>query len=235
MGHRFFDLNIEAKNWKEIMKRAKDLELVGICLVINSKENLEEYHKKIEEIKKEAGLEIIKGILIDEDKDKIIKVAKKNRKDFELILVRGGSYEINRIACSSDYIDILSNPGKGRKDCGIDHICCKDAKEHNVTIELNFRELLKAQGMNKIRELNKMKEILRLCKRFNTNFIVNSGAKEICELRGGRELAALSYSLGASLEEALFANSEFPSKLIQKNREKILQPLRGVSLENYGR
>jgi len=235
MEHRFFDLNIEfSKNWKEIIKRAEKLELAGICLVVNSKENLEEYHEIIEEIKRNTKLEIIKGLLIDENKDKITKIAKKNRRDFELILVKGGSYEINRFACSSQYIDILSNPGSGRKDCGIDHICCKDAKEHEVLIELNFREILKVSGIDKIKELNKMKEILRLCKRFNTNFIVNSGAKDVYELRGGRELASLSYSLGASLEESLFANSELPLKLIQKNRNKIFQILKGVDLEYEG-
>ena len=233
MEHRFFDLNVKSRDFEEITKRAEKLGLAGICLVASSKENLEEYHKKIEEIKKIAKLEIIKGILIDEDKEKIVKIAKKNRRDFELILVKGGNYEINRIACSSRYVDILSTPGAGRKDCGIDHICCKDAKENEVLIELNFRELLKAKGMDRVRELHKMKEIVRLCKRFNTNFIVNSGAENIYELRGGRELAALSYSLGATLEEALLANSEVPLRLIQKNREKISQILRGVELE-YG-
>ena len=77
MEHRFFDLNVKSKDFEEITKRAEKLGLAGICLVASSKENLEEYHKKIEEVKKIAKLEIIKGILIDEDKEKIVKIAKK--------------------------------------------------------------------------------------------------------------------------------------------------------------
>jgi len=230
MDHKFYDLHVKFTNWKESIERAKKLELAGICFVINSKEDIEKFLEEIDNIKNKE-IVIIKGILIDEDKNNIIKVAKKYRRKFELILVNGGVYKINRIACASDYIDILSNPGRGRKDCGIDHICCKDAREHDVIIELNFRELLISQGMDRIRELNKMKEILRLCKCFNTNFIVTSGAKDIWELRGGRELCALSYSLGASLEEALNANSRFANKLIETNRRKIVQPLKGVNYE----
>jgi RNase P/RNase MRP subunit p30 len=236
MDYKFFDLNVVfSENWREIIKRSKILQLAGICLVVNSKGNLEKYHRKVEEIKKETSLEIIKGLMIDENKDNIIKIAKEYRRKFDLILVKGGDYEVNRITCGSTYVDILSTPGKGRRDCGIDHICCKDARENDLLIELNFKELLTAQGMDRIHELNKMKEIIRLCKIFGTNFIVNSGAKSKCELRGGRELASLSYSLGASLEEALFVNTELPYKLIQENKNRTSQPLKGVHLDEYER
>lgn len=236
MDHRFYDLNVGfSKNWEEIINRAKTLELAGICLVVSSKANLKDYLTKIEEVKRNSNLEIVTGILIEEGVDRITKLAKKHRKSFELVLVRGGEYEINRAACSSRYVDILSEPGKGRGDCGIDHICCKEAKENKIAIELNFRELLVAQGMEKIRELNKMKEIIRLCRKVGTHFIVNSGAQEKYELRGGRELSSLSYCLGASLEEAIEANSGYPEQLIKRNREKMSQPLEGVSLEDYER
>lgn len=239
MDHRFYDLHVRfSEGWKEIVERAEYIGLSGICLVVSSKEDLENYFGEIEKVKKNTSLDVVKGILIEESKDKVVKLAKKHRKDFELVLVKGGDYELNRAACSCEYVDILSVPGKGRRDPGIDHICLKDAKENGVLMELSFRELLKAQGMDKIREMKKMKELLRLCMKTGVYFIVNSGAQNKWELRQGRELSSLSYCLGANQEEALYSNSDYAEKLVQENREKMSQPLKGVEvgdLKDYER
>ncbi len=229
MDHRFYDLHVRfSENWEEIIKRAEYIGLSGVCLVVSSKEDLRNYFNVVKEIKKNTSLDVVEGILIEEENDNIVKFAKKYRKEFELVLVKGGDYEINRSACSCEYVDILSVPGQGRKDSGIDHICLRDAKEKGVLIELKFNELLRAQGMDKIREIKKMKEIIRLCTKMKAHFIVNSGAENKWELRQGRDLSSLSYCLGANQEEALY--SDYAEKLIQKNREKISQPLKGVEI-----
>lgn len=229
MERRFYDLNVPfGENIQEIIKRAEKLDFSGICIV-SDLENLENNLKEIKKLNEKTDLDLITGVLI---KENIEKTARNVRDKVEIVLVSGGDYEINRAACSSTYVDILCHPERGRYDCGVDHICCKEAREHNTFIELNFRELLTATGMEKIRELNKMKEIIRLCIRTKTNFIVNSGALDVFELRSGRELSALSFALGANLYDALLANSILPEKLITKNREKLNQPLKGVEL-NY--
>ena len=233
MEHKFYDLNASV-NIENLLERAELLGLTGICPVINSNENLEKYLTKIRELRKKTDLDLITGVLIQEDQNNILKKAKELRRKVEVILVSGGNYEVNRLACSSDYVDILCHPEKGRHDSGLDHICCREAKIHNTIIELNFRELLLSEGMERIKELNKMKEILRLCLRFKTRFIVNSGARELYELRSGKELSSLSFCLGAEMYDALSANSELPEKLIFKNREKMKQPLDSVYIE-YGK
>lgn len=229
MERRFYDLNIPfGDNIQEIIERVEKLDFSGICIV-SDLENLENNLREIKRLNERTEIDLITGVLI---KENIEKTAREVRSKVEIVFVSGGNYEINRTACSSNYVDVLCHPEKGRYDCGIDHICCRGAKEHNTFIELNFRELLTATGMEKIRELNKMKELLRLCIRTKTNFIVNSGAVEVFELRSGRELSALSFALGANLYDALLANSVLPEKLITKNREKLNQPLKGVEL-NY--
>ncbi len=231
MEHRFYDLNIQFYE-ENLLERVKKLGLIGICIVAKSTENINEYLEKIKRIKESTDLEIITGVLIEEKPGKVLGIAKSLRRKVELILVSGGNYETNRISCSSNYIDILCHPERERKDPGIDHICCREAREHNTLIELNFRELITSTGMDKIKELNRMKEIVRLCNKTKAKFIVNSGAKNIFELRGGRELSSLSFCSGATLQDALIANSELPEKLVSVNREKIKQPLEGVE---YGR
>ena len=233
MDHRFYDLHVKfSKEWKEIIKRAEYIGLSGVCFVASSKDSLKSYFSTMEEIKRNTKLNVVKGILIEEEYEKIVKVAKKYRREFELVLVKGGKYEINRIACSCEYVDILSAPSHGRKDPGIDHVCLRHAKENDVLMELNFMELVMAQGMDRIREIMKMKEVVRLCTKVGAGFIVNSGAWDKWGLRQGRELASLSYCLGANQEEALYSNSDYAEKLVEKNRKKMSQPLKGVEVEN---
>jgi len=230
MEHRFYDLNVAFYN-EHLLERAEYLGLSGICIVARSTDNIDEYLEKIKKIREGTKIDVVTGVLIEEKPNKILGLAKTLRRKVELILVSGGDYETNRMACSSDYVDILCHPEKGRKDPGVDHICCREAKEHNTIIELNFRELISAIGMERIRELNKMKEIVRLCNKTKAKFIVNSGAKNIFELRSGRELSSLSFCSGASMQDALIANSEIPEKLISINREKLKQPIKGVEYE----
>lgn len=231
MEHKFYDFNVGSMDEK-IIRRAELLDLSGLCLLTNSTENLSQYFDKINSLREKTNLDLITGLLIDESAGNAIKLAKTYRRNFELILVLGGSYETNRAACASEYVDILCCPQRGRMDSGIDHICCREARENNTVIELNFRDLLFSSGMERIREMNKMKEILRLCLKLNTNFIVNSGAKSVSELRGGRELSSLSFCLGASIQDSLLANTELAEKLVLENRKKLNQPLGSVYVDD---
>lgn len=229
----FYDLHIAFESDREsILKRAEELELAGICFVYNYKEEseLENYLQEINRLRGKTSIDIISGVMLSgEDME---KTAKKIRKKVEIIIAQGGSYNINRLACSSEYIDVLSLPEKGRRDCGLDHVCCREAKEHNTIVELNFNELLKSAGSKRVRELYLMKELIRLCLKTSSPFIVNSGAGNPWELRSGRELSALSCILGAGVYPSLVSNSEIPEKLIKANRQKLEMPLKGVEIQN---
>lgn len=234
---KFYDLNVVfGEENGPIIERAKKLGLSGICLVhtCSDGQRLEEYLTKLDQLRGDAGpeIELISGVLLKGAN--LEKIAKEIRRRVDVILASGGDYEINRMACSSDYIDILCHPEKGRRDCGIDHICCKEARDHNTLLEINFREILVSQAGQRIKKLNQMKEILRLCLKTKSPFIVNSGAREMWELRGGRELSSVSYALGAQLYPALVSNSELSERLVKLNREKKRQPLSGVYIESGG-
>jgi RNase P/RNase MRP subunit p30 len=229
---KFYDLNISfGENNKEIIKRAKNLGLSGICLVHKYSESgaFLDYIGEILDLRENSPIDIVSGVMLTGDN--IEKKAKELRRKVELILVYGGNYETNRLACESDYVDLLCHPEKGRRDCGIDHVCVREARAHNTLIELNFREILESPAGLRIKKLNLMKEVLRLCLKAKAPFIANSGAMDVWGMRGSRELSALSCSLGAQLYPALVSNSELPERLIGINRGKINQPLSGVYLE----
>jgi ribonuclease P/MRP protein subunit RPP1 len=228
---KFYDLNVAFESDRAaIIRRAKELDLSGICLVHTYKcdLDLENYLKEIDKLRKMTDIDLISGVMLKGEE--IEKTARKIRRKVDIILALGGEYSINRIACSSDYIDILSCPEKGRRDCGLDQVCCKEAKDHSTIIELNFNELLKLQGSKRIPELHMMKELVRLCLKSGAPFIVNSGAGTIWELRGGRELSALSCVLGAGSYPSITANSEIPERIIMQNRQKKEMPLKGVQI-----
>jgi RNase P/RNase MRP subunit p30 len=231
---KFYDLNIAFESDREaIIKRAQELELSGICLVHTYKgeKELEAYLKEIKRLRGLTSVDIISGVML-EGEEEMVKIAKKIRKSVDIILAFGGRYQINRLACSSDYIDILAHPEKGRRDCGLDHICCKEAKDHGTVIEINFNEILSNSGFKRLDKFHLLKESVRLCMNTQAPFIVNSGAKNIWELRAGRELTSLSCVLGAGAYPSLASNSELPERLIMNNRSKIKMPLKGVVVQN---
>jgi len=229
----FYDLHVAFESNRKLMiERAQELELRGICFVHSyaSDSELESYLDEIRQLKEKTSLDLITGVMVSGDE--MEKTAKKIRRSVELIFAYGGDYKANRTACSSDYIDILSCPERGRRDCGLDHVCCKDAREHDTFIEINFSQALNSHGFRRLRQLYLMKEAVRLCTKTQTPFIVNSGARNIWELRGGRELSSLSCVLGAGLYPSLVANSEAAEKLIAKNRQKFKMILKGVVIQN---
>ncbi|MBN2095253.1 MAG: hypothetical protein JW727_04345 [Candidatus Aenigmarchaeota archaeon] len=232
---KFYDLNIASGiDRVQAIKRAEELELGGICLThcYKGESELEEYLKKIEELRSNAKLEIISGVMLNGEGMEAI--AKKLRRKVDLILAYGGNYHINRLACSSDYIDLLCHPERGRRDCGLDHVCCREAHDHNTVIEVNFGQILNSSGGKRVREIYLLKEIVRLCLKSKCPFVVNSGAKTVQGMRGGRELSALSCVLGAQIYPSIVSNSDLPEQLVKMNREKTVQPLSGVYVDYEG-
>jgi len=76
MEHKFYDLNASV-NIENLLERAEILGLTGICPVMNSNENLEKYLTKIRELRKKTDLDLITGVLIQEDQNNILKKAKE--------------------------------------------------------------------------------------------------------------------------------------------------------------
>ena len=149
------------------------------------------------------------------------RLVRKARNHCEILMVYGGDYEINRLACENSYVDILSRPEFGRRDSGLDHICIKAAQENNVAIEINFREVLDSYKKRRVYTLSAMRENIRLCKKYGTSIITTSGACSKWGLRSGRELAAIANILGLELGEAISTVTNIPETIVKTNREKL--------------
>lgn len=180
------------------------------------------YSGKIEELPRLEGVDAVSCIIIKADSaGDIDKIARKLRSKADILMVHGGDYEINRVACESSLIDVLCHPELGRKDSGLDHICMKAASDNNVAIELNFREILESYKRKRIYILSVMRKNVKLAQKYGTRIVTASGAVSKWGLRSPRDLAAFAYLLGIDLGEAIATVSTIPEEMIRVNREKL--------------
>jgi len=171
---------------------------------------------------KTGDAEIISCHMIEtQNIQELAEEARKYRDNCEILMVSGGSYEINRAACENSLIDVLCHPGRGRRDSGLDHVAIKAAADNNVAIEINLREILESYRKNRVRVLEGIKRNVFLCRKFNTSIVITSGAHTKWGMRAGRELAAVGVLAGMELADAIDSVSMVPQKILETNRAKL--------------
>ncbi len=189
-------------------------------------------HQKLSQLPKIEGIDIINAAIVKPSSPEDLNaMASKIRNDVELLIVHGGDYDVNRAACESSLVDMLAHPELGRKDSGLDHICVKAAKENNVAIEINFREVMESYRRRRVYVLSSMKKNVKLCRNYDVKMITTSGAVSKWGLRSGRELASISHLLGLELGTAIDSVSTIPEEILRVNREKLAgRRFEGVSI-----
>lgn len=137
---------------------------------------------------------------------------RENREDADVLAFRGGDEELNRNACESSKLDILLHPEKNRKDSGLNHVMAEAAAENSVAIGLDFTQL-KNSGKKRMHLLAHWRKNLKLCEKYDTSYLVTTGAEKKHQLRGPRELKALIDSIGYSGRKAV---SETPEGILER-------------------
>ena len=221
----FFDLHIHStfssgeSSLEEIVKTAKDFGYKGIGFISYPLKKDEEdiLIAEIKRVSSKYNFEIFLGYEAT-NKREIFEIIKR-RKDLDLILVRGGLISLNRKAVETRGVDILTHPGYERRDCGINHVLAKLAKENEVAIEINFRELLNSNGINRVNVVKKHRDIIDLYKKYKFPLIVSSGALSDWQIKDPKVLISYLIVLGLDIKEAKKALSETPKKIIERAKE----------------
>ena len=92
-----------------------------------------------------------------------------------MVFVHGGEKEVDLISVCMDHLDLLCHPKKGEGYFNLD--LAKTAAEHDVGVELNYREYMIAE--NKEQHMQEAKELLRICKEaHNKVFMFTATIKE---------------------------------------------------------
>ena len=200
-----------------VVKTLEKLRWSGACFVCNSIEKIKELKNEMKNL--ETNLDIAFGYKIETDKpNNVTKLARRFRRRVEIILVHGGKLEINRKACETPEVDILTHPELGRNDGGLDYVMAKLAKENHVAIEFNFRNLLLSYGKIRSAVFSSMLNNARLVKKYKAPFVLTSGAVEPYDLRSPSELIAFGRTLGLNSKDVKLSLSD---GIIKENRKRL--------------
>jgi len=198
----------------------------GVCFVCESLERIEELKKNLGKMK----IDVSFGYKIQTGKpNNIAKIAKGIRKKVEIITVFGGDPEINRKACETSEVDILTHPEKGENH-GLDHVMAKLAKKNNVSIEFNFRELLHTYKKSRANLFSKMLANAKLVRKFRSPFVLTSGALDPWDVRSPSELISFGRILGFNPKDVKL---NLTGEMIKENRKRLGKKwvMPGVELE----
>ncbi|MEM5829458.1 MAG: RNase P subunit p30 family protein [Candidatus Aenigmatarchaeota archaeon] len=223
---KFFDLHVHSafsggeSSLEELARTAKLLGYSGICFVFYYQDETQKdiLVAEIERIKKEVGIDIYLGFEARDVKE--LKYLAKKRRSFDLLLARGGEMEMNRVACETPEVDILTHPEYQRNDSGLDHISVRFAAKNDVAIEINFREILLSSRVSRAKILANIAKNVQLAKKYKAKIIICSGAVSHWELKDPFCLASFATLLGLELKEGKRAISETPKEIIEKIKER---------------
>ncbi len=223
---KVFDLHIHSafsegtSSIEQLASTAKQLGYTGICFAEYFK-NLNQIKKLYEEIgkvKRKIGIDVYLGFEARNPKE-LVKLADIRRK-FDVLLVRGGDLKLNRLACETPEVDILTHPEYERFDSGLNHVLVKEAAKNNVAIEVNFREILITSKNSRSRVLFNIRHNIELAKKYHAPVISCSGAISHFELRDPYVMISMANQLGLELNEAKDCISGIPEKILSQARER---------------
>lgn len=223
---RYFDFHVHSgfsggeSSIEQLASTAKELGYSGLCFseYFQNEHRLKELKEEIAKVGKKVGMEIYLGFEARNPKE-LYNLANRRRM-FDVLLVHGGDLELNRLACETPQVDILTHPENKRNDSGLNQVLAKLAAENNVAIEINFREILLATKRTRSMIEKSMTQNIRLTKKFHAPIIVSSGAISHWELRGPLTLVSMASQLGLDLKDAKDCVSKIPENIIKQIKER---------------
>jgi ribonuclease P/MRP protein subunit RPP1 len=222
----FFDMHVHSafsggeSSLDQLATTAKNLGYKGICFVeyYKGEEQIKKLKREIEDVKKKIGIEIFLGFEARNLKE--LSILKEKRKRFDVLLARGGDLKLNRKACETAEVDILTHPEFERTDSGLNHILVKEAAKNNVAIEINFREVLISSKRTRSLVLKNISTNVMLAKKFKAPIIACSGSLSHWDICDPQCLISFANLVGLELDEAKATVSNVPEKIIKQIRER---------------
>lgn len=154
------------------------------------------------------------------------------RSDHTLVLLEGGSPEMNRFAVETEKIDVLTRP-MGR-DGDVNHVMAKAAATNGVRLECNLGGILRRTGGRRVRAIQSLRKLYELVEYYDAPYVVSAGASSHLELRAPRDLCAVGEQLGLPGEWVSEGLAEW-GRLASRNRhvrsESFIEP--GVERGRY--
>jgi ribonuclease P/MRP protein subunit RPP1 len=205
---------------EQLANTAHDLGYTGFCFsaYYEGENQIKKLQEEIEKIKKEVPIEVYLGFEARDAKE--IEKLKLVRKKFDVLLVHGGSVEVNRIAVETPEVDILTHPELGRNDSGLNDVLLRFAAKNKVAIEINFREVLNASKNTRAKILKNISQNVRMAKKLKVPIIICSGALSHFELKDPQVLASFANCIGLDMTNAKNSISKIPENILEESKKR---------------
>ncbi len=223
---RYFDLHVHSafsgghSSLEQLASTAKELGYTGICFAeyFENDDQIKKLKEDIAKVSRKVGIDIYLGFEARHPKE-LHKLVER-RKMFDVLLVQGGDLKMNRLACETPEVDILTHPENNRNDSGLNHVLVKSAAENNVAIEVNFREIVLASKRTRNLIMKNILNNIKLAKKFKAPIILCSGAISHFELRDPQVMISISNQLGLDLDEGENSASKIPENILKQSKER---------------
>jgi len=154
------------------------------------------------------------------------------RSDHTLVLLAGGSPEMNRFAVEAEKVDVLTRPMS--RDGDVNHVMVKAAATNGVRIEFDLGGVLRRTGGRRVRAIQSLRKLYELVEYYDAPYVVSAGAASHLELRAPRELRAVGEQIGIPgdwLSEGLAEWGRLTSRNRHVRSESFIEP--GVERGRY--
>ena len=221
-------MNAGSGNYIEKIKSAGLLGWSGICLVKEFDSDFKSFAAEVAVAGKDSGVEVLVGALINpKGAEEVQKKARSAVEVADLVLVSGGSEEINRAASECWEVDILCHPERveGRdlmdqRNSGLDDVMVRFMAERGIAIELDFSGLLNSYGFGRAQILGRMRQNIMLARKYGAPLIITSGATDVFGLRTPQDFLSVCLSIGMDEGHAKKVLEEWPSMLVKKSKDR---------------
>ena len=223
----FYDFNIKAD--EEVIETLEKFGFKGACIFYDSEylqENKEKVLDNFNMLKESTTLNLYHGVYINQTNPQLLSksVLKFHRKT-DLIMVNGGKDNINRTACQMPQIDIINEPYLSNHNSGINHILSKLLVENNISININYRTVLKSRGYYKSKILGQINQLFRLKEKYDFHTIISSGSKSFYDVKSPEAMMMLGrlFDVDAQvINDCLTRNAEEIINNIQTRKNSIV-------------
>jgi ribonuclease P/MRP protein subunit RPP1 len=190
-----------------------------------------EYDRR--EVVEGYGIDVVSGVELDAQNRSQASGALANLRDSAtVLLVRGGTPDLNRFAAESPRVDVLSGPMRGDGD--VNHVVVKAADRNSVHLEFDVSRVLRASGGERVQALRGLRKLRELVEHYDAPYVVSADPTSHLHVRAPRELLAVGEEIGFDRDQVA-AGLEAWGDLAARNRERMSEEFiaPGVERDRY--
>lgn len=225
----FYDFNIKPNI--NIIKTLEKFKFKGACVFYDVDKYNKNTIKEFEELKDKTSLDLYHGVYINESNpQQLRKQVQRHHRKVDLIMAAGSDTKINRSICETPEIDIINHPYANKKNSGINQVLAKLLVENNITVNINYMDIIRHHGFYRAKILNQINQLLLLQRKFNFRCIISTGSKGFYDVRSARSMIRMSKLMGMDVKyakECMSTNVEQVIENIDIHKRSIVQ---GVEL-----